>query len=98
MAGAEVLLSELGKVGVEPADAHQLFRVMQALTIGAAMMAGARPSGEEISSRAGSIVDLKERFPNLTEALPSVSTSAPDTDFELGVDLLVAAMREQISD
>lgn len=96
MAAAELLLEVLGRAGIPPAEAHGAFRVLQAFTVGTAVMAAARPSVEEVRIRTAAIGDLERRFPLLGEALPAVTRATADDDFELGLALLLASLRQRI--
>ncbi|MEE2777411.1 MAG: GNAT family N-acetyltransferase [Acidobacteriota bacterium] len=94
MSAAELLLERLSREGLGADEGHEVFRVLQAFTIGMATMALARLSAEEVERRAAEIDDLDEQHPWLAQALPAAARATPDRDFELGLNLLVRALRD----
>jgi AcrR family transcriptional regulator len=88
---AERFLRMTGRAGLDPAEAHRIFRVSQALIFGTALMLRASPSAAEIRQQYEEL-ERAGTYPLLRAALAEAGRFEPGADFEFGTALLLDAV------
>ena len=86
---SEIILRILGRAGLDTAEAHRMFRVLQALLIGAGFMFRARPDAAAIEAQVRDLDRSETPYPLLRKALTSPEILEREQDFEAGLEALI---------
>jgi len=90
----EATLRILGRAGLDPKSAHQLFRIMQAFVLGMAMMLRAKPTPRQVKAARADLEATPGKYPLLEKALAPPVEIDPDDDFDRGIEMLIRAIED----
>jgi len=90
---AEAALRILHRAGLAPSEAYRMFRLLQALFAGVAMMVTTRPSARALRAGVRGLAGEGSEFPLLSAALSDPESLDPEQDFLLAVEILIQAIR-----
>ena len=92
---AEEFLRTLREAGFEPRMALHAFRALNSYTVGYAMAEIRDFAMEPSGSRMGAQLLSEDEFPRISEVKPHLEGVDRDAEFEFGLDLIFAGLRER---